>query len=301
MPMEHQLGSTTTTRVISQEFGYAAPSTLEDALALLDEHGDSLTPLAGGTDLLLQLKTDQRSERNLMYINELEALDGITETSDRVELGATVTYDDLIHSPVVRRELPILAEAAGDAGGVQIEQMGTLGGNLCNASPAASAAPPLLVHDASVTLESADGERVVALEDFFTGPKQTVLRPNELLTGVRVPKTDAERWAHEEVKRVTEDLAKAIVSVVFERDGDTVVDCRIALGCLAPVPVRASEAEAALQGEPADETAFRRAGERAKADVNPITDARSTAEYRELITETKVRDLLMEANDTHGN
>lgn len=299
--MAHELGSTTTTRVISQDLGYAAPSTLEEALALLDEHGDSLVPLAGGTDLLIQLKTDQRTESTLMYVNELEGLDGITETSDSVEIGATVTWDDLIHSPIVRRELPILAEAASDAGGVQIEAMGTIGGNLCNASPAASAAPPLLAHDASVTLESVDRKRVVALEEFFTGPKQTALRPNELLTGVRVPKTDAECWAHEEVKRVTEDLAKAIVSVLFEREDGTVVDCRIGLGCLAPVPVRASEAEAALQGEPADDTAFRRAGERAKADVDPITDARSTAEYRQLITETKVRDLLTEANDTHGN
>jgi len=295
--MEHELGSTTTTRVISQEFGYAAPSTLDEALALLDEHGDSLTPLAGGTDLLLQLKTDQRTGDNLMHINGLEALSGITETADSVEIGATVTYDDLAESPVVRQEVPILAAAARDAGGVQIEAMGTVGGNLCNASPAASAAPPLLVHDASVTLESVDGERVVALEDFFTGPKQTVLRPDELLTGVRVPKTDAECWAHEEVKRVTEDLAKAIVSVLFEREGDTVVDARIALGCLAPVPMRAPEAEAALEGEQAGETAFRRAGERARVAVNPVTDARSTAEYRQLITETKVRDLLMEAND----
>ncbi|RQH02466.1 FAD binding domain-containing protein [Natrarchaeobius oligotrophus] len=297
--MEYKLASNTTTRVISQEFDYSVPASLEEALELRDEHGDDVRPLAGGTDLLIQLKADVRTESHLMYVNGLDELDDVSETEEGLEIGATVTYDDLMNSSLVDQHVPILAEAASDAGGVQVEKMGTIGGNLCNGSPAASTAPPLLILGAEVVLESVDGERIVPIEEFFTGPKRTVLEPNELLTSVRVPTPASDRWAHEEIKRVTEDLAKVIVSVSLECDDGTVTDCGIGLGCVAPTPIRATEAEAAIRGEPATEETFARAGEIASDEISPISDSRSTAEYRRLITETKVRDLLVDAHETN--
>ncbi|RQG88067.1 xanthine dehydrogenase family protein subunit M [Natrarchaeobius halalkaliphilus] len=295
--MDNQLASNTTTRVIAQDFDYSAPASLAEALSIRNEYGEDVRPLAGGTDLLIELKADLREEGHLMSLDGVDELNHITDADDDLVIGATVTFDQLIESPLVNDWFPSLSEAASDAGGVQVEKMGTVGGNLCNASPAASSAPPLLNLDARVTLQSEDGERTVPLDEFFTGPKQTLLESDELLTEVRVPKTRFDGWAHEEVKRVTEDLAKAIVSVVVQRDGDVITDCRIGLGCVAPVPMRASNAEAVLNGETFSDDVLARAGATAREEISPISDSRSTSEYRRLITETKIEDLLTEAWD----
>lgn len=288
---------TTNTHIIVQEFEYLEPTSVSEATTLLEMHGDNARIMAGGTDLLVQMKMERRNPALVISLAKIPNLGGITTVAG-LHIGATATIRSVYKSPVVQEKYTALAEACNWFSTVQIMYMGTVGGNICNASPAADTAPPLICFEAQVTLASQSGERTLSLEDFFLGPGKTLLRANELLTMIHLPALqDHTGSAFLKVSRVVADISKTCVAVKIVRDpnGDLVRDCRIALGSVAPVPFRARAAEAALIGHPFGEELAERAAQMASKEITPITDVRSTQEYRREVSEVIVRDALTKA------
>ncbi len=276
------------------------PDTLDRALELL--HADPPpVPLAGGTDLVVQLRARRREAPVLLDLSGLP-LDDIREEGGHVVIGATATMESIAASGVVREAAPALAEAAGRVGAWPIQCRATLGGNLANASPAADTAPPLIAAGAEAVLASAWGRRTVAIEAFFTGPGRTVLEPGELLLEVRVPRLSRLPGARA-VDRFVKlgPRREQIISVVSLalRTGVTAAGalerCRIAVGSVAATPVRAHHAEAVLEGRIPDEALRREAVRALQRDIAPIDDVRAPARYRRLTAAVLLDRLLQEA------
>ncbi|HEY6460941.1 MAG TPA: xanthine dehydrogenase family protein subunit M, partial [Polyangiaceae bacterium] len=235
-------------------------------------------PIAGGTDVMVMLSSGKLAHHRWVDVWGLGELRFVRVADDAIELGALTTYTDVRRHPVLVAELPMLVQAASETGGIAIQNRGTLGGNIGNASPAADSPPALLAYGASVVLASRRGERTVPYEGFHTGYKKTVAEPDEMVVRVVVPRSK-ERRVHY-YRKVGPRRAQAISKVCFaacvERDGARVTSARIALGGVAPVPVRALEAERAMvAGEPLPvvSAALARA-------IAPIDDVRSTSAYR---------------------
>lgn len=283
-------------------FEYLQPSTLEEACALLAEHAGQAKVIAGGTDLLVRLK--ERMEAGPGYIVGLRGIPGLDgvryDPQAGLRVGPMATFAQLARTPVVREKFPLLHEAARVFSRPQIRHSGTLVGNLCNASPAADGLPPLLALGARVRVVRAGGERVVDADSFCLGPFQTALAPGEIVAEVMIP---APRggcgYSYQRVtKRTAEDEALAVAAVLVEWNGGerAVGEARIALGSVAPTPMRARRAETLLQGKRLEEGLARQAAELAATEVNP----RSRAEYRRLLTAFLVRKCLLEAAPRHG-
>lgn len=245
------------------------PRSLKEALVMLRDEGP-LVPLAGGTDLYVLLNAGVLRERRFLDLWGLDELRGIHLGKKQLELGALATYTDCIRSGKVRRLLPILADAAREVGGVQIQNRGTLAGNIGNGSPAGDSLPVLMAADAAVVLRAADGEREVALTDFYTGYRRSVRRPDELIVSIRVPAPH--RRERQRFRKVGTRAAQAISKVVAAVVGD-----RVAFGSVAPTVIRARGVEAYLAGGGRDAEEARA---RLDAELRPIDDVRSTAAYR---------------------
>ena len=264
-------------------YGYHRPSTLAEAFRLVAEIPDSRY-VAGGTDLFVQLGNGLPERPALISLRGLSELSDI-DTSTRVRIGATVPLSDVQVHPVVAENFPALVESIAILGSRQIRNMATLGGNLCNASPAADTAPPLLVYGASVELADTGGSREVTLEDFLQGPGQTALRPGEILTAILLdPPGDGTRSVFLRKGRVAMDLAIASVATLMEWDGATCLRVRLAAGAVAPVPLRLKRSEAIVEGTNLDAEIRARAREEARSEISPITDLRSTKGYRRHLT-----------------
>lgn len=282
----------TNTHLLVQEFEYLEPRSVQDAVAMLAEHGELARPIAGGTDILVQMKMERREPAYLVSLARIPALRRISE-ADGLELGATATIRAVARHPGVRERYAALAESCSAFSTVQIMVMGTIGGNLCNASPAADTAPALLALDARARLVSTAGTREVTLSAFFTGPGRTVLAPGELLESVHLPAPAVPAGsAFLKVARVAADIAKVCVAVSLEREGERVRACRIALGSVAPTPRRAPRAEAVLSGERLSSAAIDDAVRLAREEIQPISDVRSTADYRRQVAGVLVADAL---------
>ena len=283
---------------ILPEFGYLAPATLDELLNTLRRVGGEAKILAGGTDLLVRMKQGVLRPKYLVSLRRVKELRGIEDRGDCVVIKAATRLRDIERSEVIRQYFTALHEAVEWMGSVQIRNMATIGGNLCNASPAADTAPPLLVFDASVRILSAGGERVVPLKDFFRGPGRTVLREDEVLAEILVPKPTAPTGsAFIKVARVAMDLAKVSVAVALRMDGGVVSDVRVALGSVAPTPIRAYRTEEFLKGRELSEEVLEKAAEIVRGEVKPITDVRSTAEYRRFVSGVILKDALRKARD----
>jgi carbon-monoxide dehydrogenase medium subunit len=283
----------TNTHILVQEFEYLEPTTIDEATLLLAKYGEKARIMAGGTDLLVQMKMERRSPQYVINISKIPSLNRIIANDDGVDIGATTTVRSLHKSPVINARYTALSEACNWFSTIQIMVMGTVGGNLCNASPAADTAPPLLCFDAEVTLASRSGERTLPLEDLFLGPGKTALRADQMLTGLHLPSVSGGTGsAFMKIGRVVADISKACAAVKIVREGSLIRDCRIALGSVAPTPVRVREAEAALIGQPFDEELAEYAAQIACAEIKPITDVRSTQEYRKQVSGVMVRDAL---------
>ena len=245
------------------------PRSVPDALKMLRDDGP-LTPLAGCTDLYVALNFGTLQETRFLDLWRLDALRRIEWRGGALAIGALATYTDLIRSPLVRRALPMLAAAAREVGGVQIQNRGTIGGNVANASPAGDTLPVLAAADASVVLQSAGGTRRVPFNAFYTGYRQTVRRRDELIVGFEIPPVDGRQWFRKVGTRAAQAISKVVVAGVI---GDEV---RIALGSVAPTVMRAARTEAALaRGAPVADA------QRVLMDeIAPIDDVRSTAVYR---------------------
>jgi xanthine dehydrogenase small subunit len=262
---------------------YYRPRSLEEALEILAQRPGEARPVAGGTDVLVRAKDGQQDRASLFDVTAVEELKGIEERDGHLWIGAGATHTEITGSPLVARHLPSLPQACAVIGGPQIRNRGTLGGNLANASPAADTVPPLYTADAVVELVSVSGHREVPVAEFFTGPRQSVLAPDELIVGVRVPIRAGVRGCFLRLgQRQAQAISKVSVAVGMTfRDGrpDWV---RVALGAVAPTVVRAPETEKALLGGGYE--ALRRARDAVRAEVEPIDDLRSTRAYRREMT-----------------
>lgn len=287
-------------------FEYIEPSTLPEAVAALAEHGPDAVALAGGTDLLVMMRADTIRPKVVVNIKRIPGLSGIAATNGEVRVGALTLVRDIEKSPVLRARAPALSEAARWLGSVQIRHLATIGGNLCRAAPSAEMAPTLLALGARLHLVGVQGQRVVPAEDFFLGPGRTVLQPGEILVEISLdgpaPRSGSTYLRHS--IRPLMDLALVNVAAYLALDAaGAITEARIALGAVAPTPIRARAAEAELCGHTADAALFERAAEAAVAAARPISDVRSTAVYRSrmvrLLTQRALAQTLAAAQNGH--
>jgi carbon-monoxide dehydrogenase medium subunit len=245
--------------------------------------------LAGGTDLLLKLREGTLQPESVVSLRQITELRGIREDKDALRIGATTTLREIIRSPLLRRQHPCLVHAASLIGSVQVRSLATIGGNLCNAAPSADMAPPLLALDAEALLVSAKGERQLPLQDFFRGPGEHALQVGELLTEIILPSPEGETIYLKHSQRAFMDIAMVGVALRLHTNGKTVAAARVALGAVAPTPLRATTAEQELEGQTPSEDSFARAAALAAEACNPIDDVRAPAWYRRRIVEVLTR------------
>jgi CO/xanthine dehydrogenase FAD-binding subunit len=262
---------------------FARPATLAEALHLLAAPESSWRVIAGGTDLLVRHE-HHTTRLKLLDLSALDELRGIGETDDAIHLGALTTYTDIIQSPLLRQWAPALVMAAREVGGPQIQNVGTVGGNLVNASPAADSVPPLFVLAARLVLRSVRGERTLPVHEFATGPGQTRLERDELLVKIILPKLqgDGQRvMVFEKVgPRKAQTIAKASVALCGWLNEGRWQQVRLALGAVAPTVMLAPQTAQLLMSERFDADLLRQVIDTAAAECSPIDDIRSTASYR---------------------
>lgn len=299
--MVEMIAPITNTHILAGEFEYAAPTSLEAAVRILAENPGRAKILAGGTDLLVQMKMESEHAAILVDIRRIPGLREIRLDGEGLRIGALATHWQLERSTPIRRHYTALAEAAGHVGGVQIRAMGTLGGNLGNASPAADTVPPLLVMGAQLDLVGPEGGRTVPIEGFFIGPGQSILEPSEIIIEVKIPGAATDSGSRfTRLSRVASDLAKVSVAALIQRQGDRIEAARIALGSVYKTPLRAHAAEALLRDQPFSEPLAMRAGEAASGEIAPISDLRSTKAYRRSVSAVLVREALKQAWSRSG-
>jgi CO/xanthine dehydrogenase FAD-binding subunit len=277
-----------------------SPGDLAEAYAIL---ADAPTrPIAGGTDLMVAL-TGELGEPpdRVLDLWRLDELRGIALDGDVVSLGALTTYTDIRRSAVCREHVPVLVEAAATIGAAQIQNRGTIGGNVVNASPAGDTLPVLLAADASFVLGSARGERVVAAGEFWPAYRRTALAPDELLLRVRIPLLAGRELRFRKVgTRRAQSISKVVMALGWREAGPATpgapwMDVRLALGSVAPTPIRASATEAVLEGRPPVPETADLAAETLAGELAPIDDVRSTAVYRRLVAARVLHRLVRDA------
>ena len=264
-------------------FDHYQPRDLRDAISFMAKEGTQAQALAGGTDLIPRIKDRLVSLRYVVNIKDLTELQGMGMQKGGWRIGALTTIRTLETSPVIRQQYLPLAQAAAVLGSVQVRNIATVGGNLCHAVPSAETAPPLLALNAQATIIGHHGQRSLPLENFFLGPRRTVLQPGELLSDIVLP-PQPERWGGVYLKlehRQAMDLAIVGVAAFVALDAaDRCEDCRIALGAVAPTPVRAKRAEEILRGEKITPAALAKAAEIGIGECQPIDDLRASRSYR---------------------
>ena len=282
-------------------FEYFAPKSLPEALSLLQERGEEGRALAGGTDLVVQVKEGGKipTPSYLVSLRRLPELRGIDFSErDGLRIGATVTMTEAAVSAPVRERYRALADGAEIVGSIQTMNMATIGGNVCNAAPSADTAPPLLTYEAVAVVAGPKGERDVPIEEFWLGPNQTALQQGELLRELRLPAPPANTGGVyvRQTPRKQMDIAVVGVAVLLTLgQGDRIERARIALGAVAPTPIRARKAEAALEGKEASEALFAEAAKTATSEASPIGDIRGSAEFRRHLVQVTTERCLQEA------
>ena len=267
---------------------YHRPRSLDEAWQLFEEHPGSWY-LAGGTDLMVQLRQQSPGPSALISLASIPELTGL-DVNGRTRIGALTCIGDLLDSPELSRSFPILVQAAGQLGSVQIRNVATVGGNLCNCSPCADIAPPLLVLGARVELARDGSRRELPLEQLMLGPGETSLAPGEILTGVLVdPPPEHAAGVFVKKGRVRVDLALASAAVLLVMEGDRCRHARIAAGSVAPVPLRLTEAEALLEGSKLSSDLLVEVQAAVMRGVQPISDVRAGADYRRRLVGVQVR------------
>jgi CO/xanthine dehydrogenase FAD-binding subunit len=267
-------------------------------MGLIETHGPSVKIVAGCTDVIPSIRTGRwrfDPGLHLVDIKKIKPLTQIEAQEDMLKIGAGVTLTGILNSPDVKAFCPVLAGAVEQMASVQVRNTATMGGNLCMASPAADTAPPLLVSDATVTLLDARGETAVPVADFFTGPGRSVLTPGQVMTHICIPKLkDQEAAAFLKIGTRTAVIISVVSAAVrIGMAGGVCGSARIALGSVAPTPVRVTAAEEFLSGKPLDDQVLETCAEMAASAVSPITDLRASAGYRKDVAKTLVKRCLM--------
>ncbi|NQT93760.1 MAG: xanthine dehydrogenase family protein subunit M [Lentisphaerae bacterium] len=278
-------------------FDFHRPTSVAEICELLDEYGDSASLVAGGTDVLVNLKRKLIAPSHVVGIDLVSDLDGIRTVNGEVLLGSMVTAADLAENRTVRRQFPVLAQAAEGLGSPPIRNRATIGGNLVTARPAADLIPPLMVLDARVNLVSQDGARVVPVARFVTGPGKTVIKTNEVLTRVVIPRPDPATGGAYIKFGARHSCEISIVSVAafvsLTPAGRRIKSAKLVLGAVAPKPIRCPRAEELLAGATPGEIAFAGAGRAAARAAKPITDHRGSARYRRQMVDVLTRRALV--------
>src|SRR5882672_10554843 len=264
-------------------FDFYAARDSSDAVALLAQHGPSVKVIAGGTDLLADLKFSSHTPQVVVDISRADDLRGIAMTDQGLRIGSLVTHTEIMGSPVIRDLFPALVDAAHTIGAVQTRNLGTLGGNLVTAVPSMDSGPTLVALDAIVTVAGNDGRRQMPLADFFVGPRKTVLKPHELLVEIIIPKENVGKPTHFLKFGLRKGQALALVNVAasfWVGEGHTFKAPRVALGAVAPKVIHAPSAESFLEGKPITPENMAEGGKLAVNDAKPINDFRASAGYR---------------------
>ena len=285
-----------TSRILSAEFDYLKPATLDEALKILAEK-DNIRILAGGTDVIVKMKVGGMTCDYLMDIKGIDALDYAKLDDNGVfHIGALAKLSHIEKNQVVAERYPALKEALHLMASISVRNMGTMAGNICNASPVADSVVPAICYKAVLTLSSVRGERTVPIEKFFLAPGVSVMEKDEMLIDIALPAPKANTGAAFVKKtRVRPDIAKISVGITFEREGNKAVDCRIAMGSIAATPAFLEETAAILIGKTVTESLISEAAAHASAYIKPITDSRTTSEYRTVIAEILTKDTLTAA------
>lgn len=280
------------------ELKYFAPESIEEAISLLSQYGEKSKIIAGGTDLLVQMRKkivlpdfliSLGSVRDLGYINYDER--------NGLRIGALTTIGSIENSPLIQSKFSILAQAASNLGTPAIRNRATIGGNLCNASPSADIAPALMVLGARVKIVGVDGEKVTSIDDFFTGPGLTIVQHGQLLTEIQIPNPPPKsRGAYiKQTRRQGADLAVVAVATLVIMEGDILRDVKIALGAVAPTPIRAKKSEEILKGKKLDDKLLEESSQAASLESRPIDDIRSSADYRRKLVTVLVKRAVRQA------
>jgi CO/xanthine dehydrogenase FAD-binding subunit len=276
------------------DYQLVAPANLHAAVSLLAAEPGAWLPIAGGTDVMVQYAAGKLPARKLISIWNLPELRHIEILPEEIRIGAACTYTDLRRHEIVRREFSLLSRAASWTGGIANQNRGTLGGNIVNASPAADSLPALLAYEAELILVSVRGERRLSYKEFHSGYKKTKLAPDELIRAICLGRQCSEHFAY--TRKVGARNAQAISKVCIAalgRVGEGMVeDVRIAVGSVAPMPIRLAETERMLMGKPVDPSLLALAKKAAIAEIRPIDDIRSTARYRGAVVGNLVAEFL---------
>ncbi|MFP4178451.1 MAG: FAD binding domain-containing protein [Spirochaetaceae bacterium] len=279
-----------------RNFRFLQPKGYDSLLRAKEEERETAFLLAGGTNLLSYIKMGKYKEGLLIDATRIDELKGIEETKDALRIGAGVTMAELLENTLVGEKLPYFQETLFTFANPLIRNKATLGGNLADASPIADTAPILLALDAQVVAASAKGTRVIELKDFFTGVNKTSLKPEELIESILVPLGRGTKAKMVKLGlRNGYSCSVSSAAVGMELDGDTIKDLRIALGGVAPIPVRAGKCEKALIGTKLEGKTVAGAAEKVNEDISPISDVRGSAEYRRGIAISQVKQAIAEA------
>ena len=276
------------------DYQLTTPASLAEVLAMLANEPGVWKPFAGGTDLMVLLESGNLRHRNYVNIWHLDELRQIKVTDSHVTLGTLTTYTEVQANSVLRSEFPMLCQAASETGGLAIQNRGTLGGNIINASPAADSPPALLAYDAEIELTSSNASRWISYHGFHTGYKQMQMQADELLTKIRLPRNTADRYHY--YRKVGTRKAQAISKVCLAALGavtdQKIAGIRIAFGSVAPIVLRCVETEGALEGQLLNHDTIKIARESLRNEIKPIDDIRSTATYRLQVATNLLADFL---------
>jgi CO/xanthine dehydrogenase FAD-binding subunit len=278
-------------------FEYILPRSLKEALDFLGDHGSQTSIIAGGTDLMIAARNGDVASRYVVDVSRLEEMRTIAVTEGTLSIGAAVTYTEIVNSPQIAQWAPILAQAAGYVGSVQIRNVGTLGGNVANASPAADSVPPLLVHRARVQIRSASSERSEPLEEVIIGPYRTTLKPGEVITRfILEPLGDEYHWNFQRIaRRRALSVARMNAAVIGRLDSSGVVEeLRLSVGSITPEPSRMIGAEDHLKGKVPDPLLIQEAAEKVSLEMVRRSGVRASTEYKRPAVEGLVVKALTE-------
>jgi CO/xanthine dehydrogenase FAD-binding subunit len=276
-------------------FELQTPPALAGALSLLASKPGVWQLFAGGTDLMVLLEAGKLEHKKYLNIWNLKELRGIEASDQHITLGALTTYTEVQSNPILLEEFPMLCQAASETGGLAIQNRGTLGGNIANASPAADSPPALLAYNAELELLSVRGSRWVPYQTFHTGYKQMIMEPDELLARIRLPRlfADLQHYYRKVGTRKAQAISKVCFAATARVEDRTIDHIRIALGSVAPIPIRCVATENALRDQPLNPATIEKAKQQLAQEIAPIDDIRSTRDYRLQVSLNVLEDFLL--------
>ncbi|MGA9994715.1 MAG: xanthine dehydrogenase family protein subunit M [Pyrinomonadaceae bacterium] len=285
-------------RAYLPDYELRVPKDLDDALAILAGEPEVWRPFAGGTDLMVLFEAGKLDHKKFVSIWNLPELKGIEVSDESVTLGALTTYTEVQQSGVLQREFPMLCRAAMETGGIAIQNRGTLGGNIANASPAGDSPPALMVYNAELELISQAGTRRIEYQNFHTGYKKMQMRADELIKSIRLPRAGVPlvHYYRKVGTRKAQAISKICFAATARMEEDRAAEVRIALGSVAPTVVRCIRTEAVLKDRKIDARTINEAKAELSREIAPIDDIRSTANYRLQVSINLLEDFLTSLN-----